>query len=190
MSKNYLDVVANAFQEVRAWKYACLILGIVCFGLCYFLVSAAKNAPMVLIPYDFAVADGPQKIKPGGNDGMGSPDYLSQIALGDLATVLNWTPLSVEVQHQRFLNRMTPNLYAEQNVTLLAQAADFRNNSTTESFYPSGSKADAKGMQTVVDGTLVRWTGEKETLRLKVSYTITYAQYKGYLHVSGLQIKN
>lgn len=196
MKENYLDVVANAFKEARAWKYACFVLTGICAGLTVGLVYEAGNAPTVLVPYEFATANGlatekgPLTVQSLGTAGQTSPDYLSQVALGDLATVLNWTPGSVDVQHQRFLNRMTPELYAKQNVKMLTESAEFKSNSISESFYPSRSQIDVKQNQAVVDGTLVRWTGEKETLRLNVTYTITYAPYKGYLHVSGLRIEN
>lgn len=189
MKKNYLDVVANAFQEAKAWKFASLVLSLVCGGLAFGLVYESRNAPVVLVPYNFASDKGTITVKPNGVAGETSPEYLAQTALGDLSTVLNWTPEDVEIQHQRFLNRMTPELYAEQNVKLMQEATDFKTNTTTESFYPVGTRVDGPHNQVIVDGTLVRWTGEKETLRLKVTYTITYAPYKGYLHVAGLQIK-
>ena len=189
MKKTYLDVVANAFQEAKAWKFTSLTLGLVAGALAFGLIYESRNAPVILVPYNLATEQGPLKIKPNGKAGQTSPDYLIQIGLGDLATVLNWTPENVEIQHQRFLNRMTPELYAEQNVKLLGDAADFKNSSVTESFYPMGSRVDAAHNQVIVDGTLVRWTGEKETLRLKVTYTITYAPHNGYLHVSGLRIQ-
>lgn len=189
MEKNYLDAVANAFQEAKAWKFACLALGLACSGLAYGIIYQSRNTPVVLVPYNFASAEGPQKVQPTGKGEQTDDAYMVQTALGDLATVLNWTPESVEIQHQRFLNRMTPELYAEQNVKLLTDAGDFKAAATTESFYPVGSRVDRVSHQVAVDGTLVRWTGEKETLRMKVTYKLTYAPYKGYLHVAGLRIE-
>ncbi|MBC8737243.1 hypothetical protein F6X40_10530 [Paraburkholderia sp. UCT31] len=189
MSKTtYLDVVANAFGEAKAWKFACLALGAVCAGLTFGLVYQARNSPVVLVPFNFATMDGKQTVSPNGNFADASPDYLAQIALGDLALVLNWTPDDVLVQYQRFLNRMTPDLYAEQNVSMLAEANDYRTTGTTQSFYPTGARATSKN-EVIVDGTLVRWTGEKESLRMKATYTISYTPFKGFLHVSGLRIQ-
>jgi archaellum component FlaF (FlaF/FlaG flagellin family) len=191
MSKQtYLDNVANAFKEVRAWKSACLALGAVCCVLGFGLIYQERNAPMILVPYDFATASGNVKINPNGKAGEVSPDYLATLALADLATVLDWTPETVEVQNQRFLNRLSTSLYADQNIDLTAKAAEFKANSTTESFYPNGTRVDASQNQVIVDGTLVRWEGEKQTLNKKVIYKISYQTTKGYLHVSALKIED
>ena len=191
MSKQtYLDNMANAFKEVRAWKSACLALGAVCCVLGFGLIYEERNAPMILVPYDLATASGNLKINPNGKAGEVSPDYLATIALADLATVLDWTPETVEMQTQRFLNRLTPSLYGDQNVDLMAKAGEFKSNSTTESFYPSGTRVDASQNQVIVDGTLVRWEGEKQALNKKLTYRISYDTYKGYLHVSRLKIED
>ena len=189
MKKNYLDSVANAHDEVKAWKLASLTLGAVCAALTIGIVIQARNAPVILVPPNFAQADGPEKVKPNGNFAKESPDFLVTTALGDLATILNWTPEDADIQTRRFLNRMTPDLYAEQNAKLLGAAAQYKTDATTQSFYPTNSKVSSDG-NVEISGTLVRWTGEKEVFRTPVTYTISYTTYKGYLHVSALRIKN
>lgn len=189
MKQNYLDAVANAFHEAKAWKYACFVLTGVCAALTIGLVYEAGNTPTVLVPADFANSSGPIKIVAKNGSSKTDGEYLSQLAMGDLATVLNWTPLTVLTQHQRFLNRMTPELYAAQNIKMMNEADGYKSSSVTESFYPTESKVDVLHNQANVSGTLVRWTGEKETLRVNATYQITYAKYKGFLHVSGLQIQ-
>jgi hypothetical protein len=191
MSKQtYLDNVANAFKEVRAWKSACLALGAVCGVLAFGLIYQARNAPVILVPYGFATDNQKLQINPNGKAGEVAPDYLANIALADLATILNWTPETVELQHLRFLNRATPQLYAEENVALKAKAAEFKERNTTESFYPSGSRVDATTNTVFVDGSLVIWEGEKQTLNKKLTYQISYDTYKGFLHVSSLKIQD
>lgn len=188
-SVKYTDAVANAFSEAKAWRAASVLLGLVVGILAIALVMQSRATPLTLVPADFASFKGPLTIQPTKDYGEASPDYLAQIALGDLALVLNWTPENVEVQHQRFLNRMTTELYAEQNVTMLTQAAEFKSSSTTQSFYPGRTKVSSKGSSVIVEGTLVRWTGEKESIRVKVIYTISYAKFKGYAHVASLKIQ-
>ena len=185
----YSDAVANAFSEAKAWRAATVLLGLVVGVLAIALVIQSRATPLTLVPASFATSQGNITIEPTKDYSESSPDYLAQIALGDLALVLNWTPDNVEVQHQRFMNRMTPELYAEQNVAMMTQAAEFKANSTTQSFYPTDTRVSSKGSQVVVDGTLVRWTGEKESIRVKVTYTLTYAKSRGYAHVSSLKIQ-
>jgi len=189
MKNNYLDSVANAHDEVKAWKLASCALGVVAIALTIGIVIQARNAPVILVPAAFAQMDGLQTVKPNGNFAKENPDFLVTTALGDLATVLNWTPEDVEIQTKRFLNRMTADLYAEQNSKLLGAAADYKSASYTQSFYPSESKVSSDG-SVAISGTLVRWTGEKEIFRTPVKYVISYASYKGYLHVSALRIQN
>jgi len=188
-SYKYTDAVANAFSEAKAWRAASVLLGLVVGILAIALVMQSRATPLTLVPANFASSSGPITVQPTKDFSESSPDYLAQIALGDLALVLNWTPENVEVQHQRFLNRMTPELYAEQNVAMMTQAVEFKRNSTTQSFYPSITKVSSTGSQVVVQGTLVRWTGEKESIRVKVVYTINYAKSRGYAHVASLKIQ-
>jgi hypothetical protein len=192
-SVKYSDAVANAFSEAKAWRAASLLLGLVVGILAIALVMQSRATPLTLVPMDFATSKGNVTIQPTKDFGASSADYIAQLALGDLALVLNWTPENVQVQHMRFMNRMTPDLYAEQNVTLSAQAAEFRSNSTTQSFYPNTTKVGngdgAGSSKVIVEGTLVRWTGEKESIRIRVSYVLSYAKYRGYAHVSSLKIQ-
>jgi type IV conjugative transfer system protein TraE len=185
----YTDAVANAFSEAKAWRAASVLLGLVVGILSIALVMQSRATPLTLVPYDFATSKGNITVQPTKDFSESSPDYLAQLALGDLALVLNWTPENVELQHQRFLNRMTPELYAEQNVAMMTQAVEFKSNSTTQSFYPTTTKVGNKGSQVVVEGTLVRWTGEKESVRVHVTYTITYAKTRGFAHVASLKIQ-
>lgn len=185
----YTDAVANAFSEAKAWRAASVLLGLVVGILAIALVMQSRAAPLTLVPMNFATSTGNLKIQPTKDYSESSPDYLAQISLGDLGLVLNWTPENVVVQHQRFLNRMTPELYADENVRLMAQADEFKSSSTTQSFYPTTTKVSTSGSVVVVDGTLVRWTGEKESVRAKVIYTITYAKSGGYAHVASLKIQ-
>lgn len=188
-SVKYTDAVANAFSEAKAWRAASVLLGMVVGILAIALVMQSRATPLTLVPMEFATSSGNITIEPTKDYSASSPDYLAQIALGDLALVLNWTPENVEVQHQRFLNRMTPGLYAEQNIEMMGEAGNFKRTSTTQSFYPGTTRVGSKGSQVVIEGTLVRWTGEKESIRVKAIYTISYAKFRGYAHVASLKIQ-
>lgn len=153
------------------------------------LLYQSNKVHTVLLPYDTATASGNIKLDlAASNYGEANPEYVANLALGDVGLLLNWTPETVIVQHQRFLNRITPALYAEQNVQLLQQAETFRVDGTTQSFFPEQTKI-AEGSRVRVSGTLVRWVGEKETLRMQVAYVVTYSKFRGFMHVSALSIE-
>lgn len=189
-AKTYPDAVSNAFSAMMSWRtsffVAAGLAAIFAIGLLY----QANKAHVVLMPYAEALQHG-GNVKldiAASNYGTANPEYVSAIAISDISVLLNWTPESVVVQHQRFLNRLTPSLYAEQNIQLLQQAEEFRVDGVTQSFFPLETKVAENG-KVRISGTLVRWTGEKETLRIKAAYTITYSKTKGYIHVDALSIE-
>lgn len=185
----YLDVVSNAFAALTSWRTAFFASAISAAILGIGLIYQTNKVHTILLPYDVATASGNIKLDlAAANYSETNPEYTANLALGDIGLLLNWTPESVIVQHQRFLNRMTPSIYAEQNVQLLQQAETFRVDGVTQSFFPDQTKVSGNN-QVRVAGTLVRWTGEKETLRMKVAYVVTYSKFKGYMHVSALSIE-
>lgn len=187
-AKTYLDIIANAFSEARAWKFTSLVLAAVSAVLLAALIYESRNAPVVLVPYNFATESGRVKVDPGARSDV-SPDYVAQIALGDLAIILNWTPDNIELQYQRFLNRTTEELFAAQNVKLMAQAAENKASGITQSFYPKDVRFAPGKNEVTVTGQLVRWSGEKETVRTKIEVVITYKLYRGFLHVDDIKLK-
>jgi len=189
MQSKYTDILANAFSEVRAWKLTTLTLGSVCVVLVIALIVAAQSAPVVLVPYGVAAEQSRLKVAPGGDFAGTSPDYLAQVALGDLALILNWQPDNVELQFQRFLNRATSELYARENVRLIDEAKQHRAQGDSQSFYPETTQVDLKQGRVLVDGFLVRWTGDKEALRVKQRVIVSYRTQKGFLHVANVQTK-
>ena len=188
-SPRYTDILANAFAEVRAWKLTTLVLGALCTILTIALSYQASTTPVVLVPYGAATEHERLKVAPGGEFADTSPDYLAQVALGDLALILNWQPDNIEVQYQRFLNRSTSELYARENVRLIDEAKQHRAAGDSQSFYPETTQVDLKGGRVLVDGYLVRWTGDKEALRVQQRVTVSYRIQKGFLHVSNVETK-
>lgn len=184
----YLTVVANAFASMASWRTAFFVSSILALGMGAGLLYQSNKVHTILLPYDVATASGNIKLDlAASNFADTNPEYVVNLALGDVGLLLNWTPESVLVQHQRFLNRITPALYAEQNVQLLQQAETFRVDGVTQSFFPDQTKL-AEG-RVRVTGTLVRWVGEKETLRMRVAYVVSYSKFKGFMHVSALSIE-
>ena len=116
-----------------------------------------------------------------------SSEYVANMALSDLSLVLNFTPDNVMTQHQRFLNRVTEDLYASSQVTMMAQAKENKSQAVTQSFFPSDVNISPDGAKAEVSGTQLRWLAGKEILRSTVKYAITYKVYKGYMHVADLR---
>lgn len=187
MSSRYLDILANAFSEVRAWKMATVTLGMVSALLAITLIWQAQTTPIVLIPAGFAETNGTVKVMPK-DAGATNPDYLGQIALGDVALIFTWQPANVEMQYQRFLNRTTSELYAKENINLLTDAKKFHKINASQAFYPEKVEVDLKTTTVLVGGYLVRWEGDKEVLREKSSIELTYRNDKGFLHVANLKL--
>jgi hypothetical protein len=187
MQTRYTDIIANAFSEVRAWQFTTIAVSCLCAVLAVALIWQAQSAPVVLIPSGLAETQGRIVVEPNARAGT-TPDYLSQIALGDLALILTWQPDNVLLQFQRFLNRATSELYARESVRLLAEAEAHRKEGSSQSFYPETVQVNVKGAQVIIDGYLVRWTGEKEVVRTKSRFTVTYQIQKGFPHVANLEL--
>ena len=185
----YLDVVANAFSTAQAWRLSAMVLaGVVAF-LSYALVYQARNTPVILVPYDLAVSNKTMQVSTNGELRGTSYEYMANTGLSDLTLILDFMPDNVISQHQRFLNRVTEELYGQQRENLLAQADEFKRKAITQSFYPSGIKVSGDSTKVEISGTQIRWMGGKETLRTNVVYILTYQVFKGYLHVSDLRQK-
>lgn len=185
----YLDLSANAFKAIQAWKFATFALALVTGFLSFALVYQARNLPVVLIPHDLATTDKSMQVPLNGQLRGTSHEYMSNAALSDLSLILNFTPDNVKTQYLRFMNRLTESTYGVQREILLAQAEEFRSRAVSQSFYPGEVKVSSDFKRVEVTGTQLRWVGGKESVRSTVTYYVTYSMFKGYLHVSDLRQK-
>lgn len=188
-SAQYLDVVANAFKAAQAWRFASFVLAGVIAMLAFFMVHQSRNTPVVLVPYELASSGEKMTVPVNGELRGTSFEYMANMALSDLSLILNFTPDNVISQHQRFLNRVTEELYGTQNSALLAQAQEYKGRALTQSFYPTSVKVSPDSTQVEVSGTQLRWVGGKESVRSSVTYVVTYSVYKRFMHVSDLRQK-
>lgn len=189
-NSNYLDTLSNAFNAVKAWRFATFSLAAVLLVLVYALIYQARNTPVLVIPHDFASANGRMQVAVNGEIRGTSAEYMANLALSDLSLILNFTPDNVITQHQRFLNRVTEDLYGTQREALLAQADEYKRRAMTQSFFPEDVKVSQKSDKVEVSGTQIRWMGGKEVLRNRVTYVVTYKIYKGFAHVADLRQKS
>lgn len=187
MKANYINTIFNAVSEAKAWKSTTLILGCLGLFLAGALVYKSTDQTVILIPHNLATETGRFTIN-GQKPFQSSPEYIQQIALSDAAVAMNWTPETIDVQYKRLMNRMTEGLYSLENIRLQQQVKEMRSNAVSQSFYVNEVFVNQVTNQVVLNGTVIRWTGDKETIRLKAKLTIEYEIFRGYLHVSKLQL--
>lgn len=185
----YLDVIANAFSAVKAWRAAAFTLAAVVAFLAWALMYQARNNPVVLVPFELATSGKNMKVAVNGELRGTSQEYMANTAMSDLTLILNFTPDNVVSQHQRFLNRVTEDLFATQRDNLLAQADEYKRRVMTQSFYPDSVKVSTDSTRVEISGTQIRWMSGKETLRSRVTYVLTYKISQSYLHVADLRQK-
>lgn len=186
--KPYTDLIANAFQTVRAWQTATFVVGAVAVSLAVGLVYVAQNAPTVLVPYDFAANNARMVVTTNGEIRGTSNEYLANTAASDIGLITNFTPDTVVTQYERFLNRTTESLYGSQAASLRVEAKKLKAESTTQAFFPSDkTRVLSSGSQVEVGGTLIRWIGDREILRQPMTYVVTYTSFRGYFHVADIR---
>lgn len=183
----YLSIVANAFRAINAWRSATFALSFCLLLLSFGYVKMMTSAPTYVIPYNLASADKEMKLQASGEL---DPEYLSLIAIADLKLLTDFTPRNVTSQYSRFLNRLTPDLYAAENVRLTTEARANASGAVTQSFHQTSSEVDVTGNKVTIKGVLIRWEGEKEVLRKNTGYFITYETNKGFARVSYVEIFN
>jgi type IV conjugative transfer system protein TraE len=189
-NSSYLDTLSNAFSAVKAWRAATFALAGVMAILAYALVYQARNTPVLVVPHNFAAETGRMQVAVNGELRGTSVEYMANLALSDLGLILNFTPDNVISQHQRFLNRVTEDLYGTQREPLLAQADEYKRRAMTQSFFPEDVKVSSKADKVEITGTQIRWLGGKELLRNRVTYVVSYKIYKGFAHVADLRQKS
>lgn len=185
-NKNLLDISANAFSEIKAWKTVTVILTALCVCLGFALISASKSTRVIIMPYSVATATGHTTVNMQltGEIRDTPQEYIANLAIADLGLILNYTPENVETQFRRFLNRLTTPTYGRQSSSLLAEAATVKMKDFSQFFAPASS-ANAKAVvvsyqgnsiNVRVSGQLVRMMAGKEVARNTVVYTLTYTQ--------------
>lgn len=188
-NKNLLNITANAFSEIKAWKTATLVLGAVCAILAFALIDSARTTPVVLLPYSLATMSEKMSIPLNGEIKDTSQEYIANIALSDLNLILNFTPENAYTQTERFLNRLDETLYGNSSEQLRAAAKSNKDHGVTQSFNPTAVdiQIDGKKVNVYVSGTQIQYAASKEYMRSTIKYKITYTQYKGFLHVTDLR---
>ncbi len=179
MFKNntYTDLVLNLANSVKAWKLVTYLLAGLAVCALYGMAWLSTHQTVVLIPQGVATAPGKTVVQTTAGF---TDSYLGYLAQADVALALDWTPDDVTQQYTRFLDRTTPEFYASQQVSMLAKAVDHAKAAEVQSFYPMKTKLVGKNV-VAVQGTLVRWVGDKQVFHQPVVYTVTYVTGPGGL---------
>lgn len=185
---SHLDSIGNANASALSWRASFFTMTGFAAALALVIGVMWFNQQVVLIPHELATLKGPVKVSGTGRIEKSDPEYVTAMAISDLSLILNWTPETVITQYQRFLNRATSELYARENINLMQEAEKNRSNATTQAFFPDSTTVDLANSRVVVKGSLIRWVGDKESMRLTAQYTVGYRVNRGYLHVSKLEL--
>ncbi|MHB1666131.1 TraE/TraK family type IV conjugative transfer system protein [Thiomonas sp.] len=178
---NYPEALVKAFREGRAWRFAAFAFAGFALIFAGGLVYVSTHSPTTLVPYGFAMAKGPVTVKAGS---AANGAYLSYVAQADLGLILDWTPDTVKAQYDRFMNRLSPSLYAAEQAKLVAAAKLNKQNDVTEAFYANHIQYSGDTVQ--VSGLLKQWAGQTVILSRPVTYTLTYAFTDGTPYVTNL----
>lgn len=178
----YPDIILNAFKSVQAWKSLSMVLiGVLLFETIA-LAWMASSRTVLLIPQGLSNAKAPVELSLGEPF---SPDYLTQVAKGDLFALLNWTPENIDSQYGLFVSRLSPAMHNAQREILLGEAKQHKEEGLTQSFHVT--RNFVKGASVTLHGVLVRHVGGKEIFRGPAVYQVTYANAgNGLLLVAGV----
>lgn len=179
---SYPDVIVNAFKSVQAWKSLALVLLGALFFETIMLGWVAGQRTVILVPQHLASAKVPITLNIGQPF---APDYLTGVAKGDLAYLLDWTPENIETQYALFLGRLAANVYVAQKEVLLNESRLHREEGVTQSFYVT--RSTISGHTATLHGILVRAVGGREVFRGPATYALSYINAgNGLLQLAGV----
>lgn len=181
----YLETLVNLSRERNAWKQITYLLAVVCVLLGASLVWMRADAPAYIVPYELALSGDKVQVMPRG---VIDAKYLTYLAEADIQLLTSWTPDTVEIQYQRFLNRTTRELRAQQEIELIKEAKKLTKGIAIQSFYVHKSEVVDK-TTVLLSGNLVRWEGEKLAFKTPTQYRIDYVVRNGYAEVNSVSVE-
>lgn len=183
MSTRYISKLRNLARERTAWVFVSLILGAVALGQMYGMLRLYESHTTALVPYNIMDAKGPIKISSKGGY---SPEYLTLLATADLPLKTNWTPANIQTQYARLLNRLDPDLFAQESARLLAEAKEVADKGSDSQVFHI-TKTSVLGENKVkLMGVLIRNKGEKQVFNSRFSFVIEYKRTQGIPMISSI----
>lgn len=173
----YLNIIKNQWLVARAWMMTSVIFMITTLFFAIKLGQVSLEVPVRLVPYDFAASNGYVTVS---DSGVGDKEsYIADIASADVLNYASWTNQTIVNQHSRFVNRMSPSLYAKQGRVLLEKAEDKKKSEESQTFFVTRTEVNKDKTQVRVVGTLSMYQGRERTRRMEMVYTLTYNSKNG-----------
>lgn len=180
----YMSVLANQWQRSQAWIVVSFLLGGFCVYLLLSNVAQTKKMTVRLIPQEYDMVHGPVDVD---RTATSSATYLTLIALADVKNYTDWTPRTVQNVTGRFVNRMTPSLYAVQGNQAMLAAEERAKGERSQSFYVEATSV--KDEQVKITGILRIWQGQVEVSSDRTEYTLTYSSSDGVPKIQGFSAR-
>jgi len=103
-----------------------------------------------------------------------SDSYLEQMGVFFATFACNMSPINAEYNAKVLAEYTDPSSRAESRNEIAAQAAYFRKNNITQSFFPEAVKVNAEDKSVVVEGTAIRYVSSVKASQEKVSVYIKF----------------
>jgi len=175
------SVTANLIKNRDSWKTSAFIMtGIVVFCL-WALFFQKTNEAAYIISYEHVVSEGKLKVTPAEGTAQ---EYLALLASADISSLLNWKPKTVLNQYSRFLNRTSPEFYAQNHVRLINEANDHSDHNRSQTFYVDPMSITVrKGNKVLFTGELNLWEGDVKVFSRTQTFQLTYLKQRGFYTV-------
>lgn len=170
----YFNALRNQLNIARGWMFTTLIMTVFCAYLLMKLTAATLQTPVRLVPQNFDSMNGYVEVS---QKDFSDLEYITAIAVADLQYFTDWTPRTVKSQHSRFVNRMTPSLYAKEGVNLLINAEAHAKSERTQAFFIND--VQARKNEVSILGTLEVWQGQERVSNARMTYTLKYTSISG-----------
>ena len=103
-----------------------------------------------------------------------SDSYLEQMGIFFATFACNMSPINAEYNAKVISEHTTLSSRAESRSEIMAQAAYFKKNNVTQSFFPEAVKVDAENKSVIVEGLAIRYVGSVKMSQERASVNIKF----------------
>lgn len=173
-------IFQNNLDQARK---TCLVLG----GVSLTLLIA--NLLLVLMCFFFAHRQSTVVIPMGLKNPVAissydvSSEYLADMANSFVSLRLDFSPKTVDANHQILENYLASGSFADITKTLNAEALEVKNQEISSSFYVTGIQVDTRALVATVTGTLNRSVGQEHLAPANVTFLLKFENEHGILKI-------
>lgn len=183
---SHANALIKTSKSKRSWQFVSFILAGISVILTFSLIKVSGNTKVVLIPYTALNENAPISVK--GEIGLDST-YLSLLADGDISLFLNWTPKTIDARLSQLKNRLTTEAYANHVEELTKDAAYYKQQGITQTFFPVKKEYKAPN-QIIITGHVNRSVGARIMTPVQTTYILSYKQTgSGLYALSSIEIE-